>query len=102
MKPPSDPFSALLQTWKTRPAPDPAFAAGVWDRVRSGRPTTRPASLLPFPIALPLAASLAVMIGVGAALSVNQHQTTDAMAAAYARTIDPLQMAMSSPAPSFP
>lgn len=45
-----------------------------------------------FPMALPLAASLAILAGIGAGVIANRSQADHRFAAAYARTIDPLQM----------
>lgn len=92
-----DPLSPLLGSWKHTPAPAPDFTAGVWSRIRTAE-ATAPASIIRFPFAmpLPLAASLAVTLSILAgtlgALAVNQAQTTDRMAAAYVRSIDPIQM----------
>jgi len=82
----------VLARWQPDPpSPDPSFAAEVWQRIHSA--PTRRASIIPFPLALPLAAGLAVLLGVGSALHVNTRHARDAGAAAYARSIDPLQMA---------
>jgi hypothetical protein len=90
-----DPISALLARWRHNPAPDPGFPEGVWARIDAAREiqAPRPATLrLRFPLALPLAAALAVMAGVGAGVAANRAEATDRFAAAYARSIDPLQM----------
>lgn len=49
-------------------------------------------------MALPLAASLAILAGVGAGVLANRSQADQRFAAAYARTIDPLQMTALPPA----
>lgn len=98
-----DPVSALLGRWRHRPAPAPDFTGGVWARIAAdpsvGR---RPAPLLRFPLALPLAAALAVMTGIGAGFSANRAQATEQMATAYARKIDPLQMTALTPPAAIP
>jgi hypothetical protein len=106
-----DPLSRVLQSWKHDPAPAPDFNKAVWARIRSAEVSmTSPSEalakegqLLAFPRQLPLAASFAVLLaglaGTGAALTLNHGQSTDRMAAAYVRSIDPLQM---SDAPAAP
>lgn len=91
----TDPLKDLLQRWRHEPAAEPMFNAGVWDRIHqadAGRPA--PAAVLPFRLLLPIAASLtliaSVAAGVSAGLSVTRTQTSDRMAAAYARSIDPI------------
>lgn len=92
-----DELSVLLRTWRHDPAPAPDFASGVWRRLRTAdRPvaTRRLGDLLrfPLPFALPIAAGFAVVLGVTAGLASNRTQATERMAAAYARTIDPILM----------
>lgn len=91
----TDPLKDLLQRWRHEPTDDPSFNAGVWDRINraeSGQPA--PVAVLPYRLLLPLAASLtliaSVAAGVSAGLSVTRTQTSDRMAAAYARSIDPI------------
>lgn len=101
-----DPLSPLLRTWRHTPREEPYFNQGVWQRLDA--PTTaptpkRPASrLLRFSLfntrwAMPLAASLVLALslaaGSGAALAYNSVTRNDRLAADYARSIDPLQMA---------
>ncbi len=92
-------LSRVLKIWKHDPAPTPDFAKTVWSRIDA--PTQAPApsfcaQLVHFPARLPLAASfavlLAVLAGTGAGLALNHSRATDHMAAAYVRSIDPLQM----------
>ena len=95
-----DPLSRVLKIWKHEPAPAPDFAKTVWARIDAPDQAPAPsffAQLLHFPRQLPLAASFAVILaglaGTGAALTINHGQSTDRMAAAYVRSIDPLQLA---------
>ncbi len=94
-------LSSVLKTWKHDPAPAPDFAKTIWSRIDRDTSDQAPApsffaQLLHFPGRLPLAASFAVLLaglaGTGAALTLNHGQSTDRMAAAYVRSIDPLQM----------
>ncbi len=94
-----DPLSNVLKTWRHKPAPSPEFAKAVWARIDAAEQAPAPsffAQILRFPGQLPLAASFAVLFagiaGTGTALAVNHGQSTDRMAAAYVRSIDPLQM----------
>jgi len=94
-----DPLSRVLKSWKHDPAPSPDFAKTVWARIDAAEPAPAPSffgQLLHFPGQLPIAASfaviLAVLAGTGAGLALNHGQSTDRMAAAYVRSIDPLQM----------
>lgn len=97
---PRDPLSATLQSWRHEATPTADFNASVWSRIRSATPgtSTAPAAarIFHFPGALPLAASLAIILslaaGTGGAVALNRTITTDRMAAAYVRTIDPVQM----------
>ena len=101
-----DSLSPLLGSWKHTPAPAPDFADRVWSRIHSAAPvataeTTAPASIIRFPFAIPLplaasvAVTLSILAGTVAALGVSRAQTTDRLAAAYVRTIDPIQMTTS-------
>ena len=94
-----DPLSRVLQSWKHDPAPSPDFNKTVWARIDAADQAPAPsflAQLFLFPRQLPLAASFAVLLaglaGTSAALTLNHGQSTDRMAAAYVRSIDPLQM----------
>ena len=87
-----DPLDDVLARWQPDPpSPDPSFAAEVWQRIPAAPPSR--ASISPFSLALPIAAGLAVTLGVGSALYVNTRHARDASADAYARSIDPFQMA---------
>lgn len=101
-----DPLSGTLKSWRHEPAPSPDFAKTVWARIDASEPAPAPsflAQLLHFPGRLPLAASFALLFaalaGTGAALSLNHGQSADHMAAAYVRSIDPLQMTAGASAP---
>ncbi|MET0263020.1 MAG: hypothetical protein ABW223_08995 [Rariglobus sp.] len=96
---PRDPLSATLKTWRHEPASAPDFDRAVWDRIHhtQAAETHAPfAALLRFPGAFPLAASLAVLLAIAAgtstAFALNRSQSSERMAAAYARSIDPIQM----------
>ncbi|MDF3057714.1 MAG: hypothetical protein K0R17_1929 [Rariglobus sp.] len=101
MKDPRDPLSSTLQTWRHEPAPAPDFNQGVWARIHSTGATREPAALFHFPGAIPLAASLAILFalaaGSGGAFALNRSLTTDRMADAYVRSIDPVRMTASGP-----
>ncbi len=92
-----DPLSGLLQSWRAEPAriDDAEFAGGVWARIGPRRAAGATAMLRLF--ASPLAACFLVaasaLAGGGAALAYNHATQTERMAAAYVRTVDPLQMA---------
>lgn len=99
-------LSRVLKDWRHESPPAPGFNAGVWARIEAARdaPWVAAATLaarlgIPartFRWVLPLAASLALTLAatVGAGLGYFQgHETyNDHMAAAYVRTIDPMQM----------
>jgi len=92
-----DPFSDLLKSWRHEPSAEPRFNAGVWARIAAGR---KESSLLSFyRWTLPLAASLALLLGIGSAVREVRQKHADRMAAAYVRTVDPLQMTMPAPRP---
>lgn len=96
MKDSRDSLSSTLQSWPHEPAPSPDFSQQVWIRIRTSE-TARPHSpLLHFPNALQLAASVAVMLSLAAgsstAFALNHTRTNERNAAAYVRTIDPVQM----------
>ena len=90
----TDPLHDVLQRWQPEPVPAPDFQAKVWARVAAAETLPRRGTVLPFRLALPLAASLAIIAsvaaGVGAGLTAARAQTTDRMAAAYAQSIDPI------------
>ena len=92
-----DPLSDLLKTWRHEPPPEPRFQAGVWSRIDAGRQESGTA--LFYRWALPLAACFAVIVGVGSALHETRQKHADRMAAAYVRSVDPLQMTAHSHAP---
>lgn len=92
---PRDPLSSALRAWRHNPVPAPDFQERVWTRIRSAD-TARTASVFHFPQALPLAASLAILAsvaaGTGTAFALNRTLSTERMAVAYVRTIDPVQL----------
>lgn len=88
---PSDPLHSLLQRWQHEPSSAPDFAAGVWARIAAARKDER--VVRAFRWALPLAASLAIFLGVGAARLQAQRAHAERMAESYVRTVDPVQMA---------
>ncbi len=91
----SDPLSDLLQRWQPKPGPAPDFAARVRTRIarHEAAPMGSPwARLLAWPASLPLAAALAIIIGVASAVTVQQANTRQIMADAYARSIDPVRL----------
>ncbi len=96
-----DPLASTLRSWSHTPAPAPDFRDQVWSRIRSASSAAPSpfASILRFPSALPLAASLALLLsiaaGTGTAFALNRTVSTDRMAAAYVRTIDPVQLTAS-------
>lgn len=85
-----DPLSDLLKSWRHEPPEAPRFNAGVWARLAAARPESNLVSFYRW--ALPLAASVALILGVGSAVLEAHHKHDQQMAAAYARTVDPLQM----------
>lgn len=97
-----DPLSPLLGGWEHTPAPAPDFRDQVWARIRSAETSAsaRSASIFHFPSALPLAASVAVLLsiaaGSGTAFALNRTLSTERMAAAYVRSIDPIQLTASA------
>jgi hypothetical protein len=92
-----DPLSDLLKTWRHEPPAEPGFNAGVHARLARARPETNVVSFYRW--ALPLAASVALILGVGSAVQAARHQHADRMAAAYAQSIDPLQMNLTGARP---
>ncbi len=87
-----DRFDSLLQEWQPTPSVQPDFNQRVHARIDSSTQSGLFARVLTFPATLPLAASVAIMLGASAAISVDRAQHTDQMATAYARKIDPIQM----------
>lgn len=87
-----DRLNSLLNRWNPEPGLQPAFAAQVHERIRSDRPVGAVARILQFPATLPLAAGIAIMLGVSAAISTDRAQRQDQLATAYALSIDPIQM----------
>ncbi|HEY0966504.1 MAG TPA: hypothetical protein VGD88_03855 [Opitutaceae bacterium] len=90
----TDPLKDLLQRWRHEPSAAPNFNAGVWARIDQAGTQPAVATVIPFRLLLPLAASLtliaSVAAGVSAGLSVTRSQTAERMATSYARTIDPI------------
>lgn len=85
-----DSLSALLRRWRHEPAPAPEFELGVWNRIAAARHDER--AVVVFRWALPLAASLALFVGIGAARLEARRAHAERMAEFYVRTIDPVQM----------
>jgi hypothetical protein len=92
-----DPLSNLLKTWRHEPPAEPAFNAGVHARLARARPESNIVSFYRW--ALPLAASVALILGIGSAVQAARHQHTDRMATTYAQSIDPLQMNLTGARP---
>ena len=92
-----DPLSDLLKSWRHEPPAAPRFNAEVRARLAATREETNFGSFYRW--ALPLAASVALLLGAGTAAQVARHQHADQMAAAYARSVDPLQMTMPTSRP---
>lgn len=86
-----DSLRALLRRWQHTPPSAPDFAAGVWARLEAARRDER--VVIAFRWALPIAASVALFLGVGAARTQTRRAHAERMAAAYVRTVDPVQMA---------
>lgn len=91
----TDPLSSLLSRWRHEPRPAADFAAGVWAKIDAARGDERVVTA--FRWALPLAASLAILLGIGAARLEARQQHAERMADSYVRTIDPVQMAGHGP-----
>lgn len=99
-------LAQVLRSWRHTPPPAPRFNAGVWARIEAARESPWAAAAIiarglgipaqHFRWALPLGAiltlALAALVGVGAGTLHSAHRDNDRMAAAYVRTIDPLQM----------
>lgn len=86
----SDPLSSLLRRWRHDPAPAPDFAAGVWSRIEASQRPER--VVIPFRWALSLAASLALIAGIGFAQLQTRREHTERMADTYVRNVDPILM----------
>ena len=91
-----DPLSSALAHWQPEPAPSPDFNAAVHRRLKSADRRNRWARIPQFPATLPLAAGIAIMLGVVSAWTLNRAEVQDHMADAYARSIDPVRMTASS------
>ena len=111
---PSDPeLSGTLKCWRHEPPPAPQFNAEVWARIAAKRnPRGNVAAFLrdflgisvqPVRWMVPLAASVVLVLAAIAGAGVGSLRTSrvrnERMAAAYVRTIDPLQMPMAPPSP---
>ena len=94
-----DPLSSVLAHWQPKPMAAPDFAKTVQARLAPAERATAWARMLQFPATLPLAAGLAIMLGVVSAWSMNRSEIQDQMADAYARSIDPVWMTASSHRP---
>ena len=104
-------LSRTLKTWRHEPPAAPRFNAEVWTRIEAARdaPWAVAAfvssylgiSARHFRWALPLGASLMLALAAIAGVGIGSLQTSravnDRMAAAYVRTIDPLQMTADHP-----
>jgi hypothetical protein len=88
----SDRLNSLLKHWEPVPSPQPDFARRVHARIASPTDAGLAARVLQFPATLPLAASIAIMLGASAAISADRAQRTDQLATAYAQKIDPIHM----------
>lgn len=87
-----DRLPELLNQWQVTPSPQPDFAAQVQERIQTVPANGIMARVLTFPATLPLAASIAIMLGASAAISTDRAQRTDQLATAYAQKIDPIHM----------
>lgn len=85
-----DSLNSLLRRWRHDPAPAPQFASGVWARIESARRDER--VVVAFRWALPLAASLALIAGIGFAQLQTRREHAERMADTYVRNVDPLLM----------
>lgn len=91
MKEPNN-LNSLLKHWEPIPSHQPAFAEQVRHRMAASSSASLGARILQFPATLPLAAGIAIMLGVSAAISTDRAQRQDQLATAYALSIDPIQM----------
>jgi hypothetical protein len=99
-------LSKVLRSWEVDVPASPRFNAEVWAKIEATReaPLSVAAFLgkrLGIPVrffrwALPLTACLTLVVAAAAGVSIGalrtNHSLNDRMAAAYVRTIDPLQM----------
>ena len=99
-------LSQVLRNWRHTPPAALRFNAAVWARIEAAREAPWAAAAIiarglgipaqHFRWALPLGAmltlALAALVGVGAGTLHSSLRENDRMAAAYVRTIDPLQM----------
>jgi len=106
-------LSRTVKTWRHEPPAAPRFNAEVWARIEAARnaPWTVAAFVggrlgIParhFRWALPLGATLmlalAAITGAGIGSLQTSRTVNDRMAAAYVRSIDPLQMSMPNSSP---
>ncbi|GAB5561889.1 MAG: hypothetical protein SynsKO_35360 [Synoicihabitans sp.] len=90
-----DQLNQLLQKWQPQPSEQPDFARVVQQQIERKKAPVA-GEILRFPAALPLAASLAIVAGTIAGLTVNDSRAEKLMADAYARSIDPVRMVSSS------
>ena len=92
----SDPLHSLLASWRHEPATDSDFNTRVWARIQADTQARPLAPILRFSWALPMAASVTMLVsiagGAGWALALNEAESAEQMAAAYVRSIDPVQM----------
>lgn len=95
-----DSLTALLRRWKHEPAAQPEFAVGVWARIEAARRNER--TVVAFRWALPLAASLALFLGIGAARFEARRTHAERMADSYVRTVDPVLMVAQHHSPPQP
>ena len=87
-----DNLNSLLEHWELTPSHQPAFTEQVRHRMAVSSSPGIGAQILQFPATLPLAAGIAIMLGVSAAISTDRAQRQDQLATAYALSIDPIQM----------
>jgi acyl CoA:acetate/3-ketoacid CoA transferase len=85
-----DSLTALLRRWQHAPTQSPEFANAVWARIEASRRDER--AVIAFRWALPLAASVALFLGVGVARLEAKRVHAEKMADFYVRTIDPVQI----------
>ncbi len=86
----NNPLSQRLQDWTTQVEADPAFSARVQARLAAAGSGSTP---LAFRWAAAAGILGALAIGVGGGLRTGQVETNQQLAANYARSIDPLQLA---------
>ncbi|MBA3849952.1 MAG: hypothetical protein C0502_08140 [Opitutus sp.] len=85
-----DSLTPLLCRWRHEPAFAPEFATEVWNRIEAARRDER--AVVAFRWALPLAASVALLLGIGVARLEAKRAQVEKMADFYVRTIDPVQI----------